>query len=328
MGQGLGGVPRSVATTDQTRHDDGDESLLTVVVAGTVNLIIAAAKLVVGGISGSAAMLAEGAHSVGDTLNQVFLLTAVRRSRKGPDARHPFGYGLERYFWSLLAAVGIFVLGAGFAAYQGISVLVSGREAGPQGWSYVVLGLAFLFEGASLVRAVWQVRGVMRAEGIGWRAAVRGADPALRAVLMEDSAAVLGIVLAAGGLLLEQLTGDSWYDGLASLAIALLLVVVAVDLGRQNRDHLIGLGLETGMRREVAHEIESTEGVDGVVELLSLRLGPDEVLVAARVDVGHDPTGDEIEVIADTVETHIRERFPEIKHVFLDPTPPPGPSSG
>src|SRR6187402_2627500 len=126
-----------------------EESTSTVLVAGAANLLIAVAKLVAGLVSGSSAMLSEAAHSIGDTMNQVFLMAALRRSRKPPDPRHPFGYGMERYFWSLLAAVGIFVLGAGFSAYQGIESLVTPGDEGSPTWAFVVLALSFLFEGTS-----------------------------------------------------------------------------------------------------------------------------------------------------------------------------------
>src|SRR5690349_18193618 len=133
-------------------------STSTVLVAGGVNLLIAAAKLVAGLVSGSSAMLAEAAHSLGDTLNQGLLMTALQRSRKPADEQHPFGYGMERYFWSLLAAVGIFVLGAGFSAYQGIEALTTPGEQGETTWAFVVLGLAFVFEGSSFLKALVQLR--------------------------------------------------------------------------------------------------------------------------------------------------------------------------
>src|SRR3954453_5902838 len=136
-----------------------DESTSTVLGAGAANLLIAAAKLVAGLASGSSAMLSEAAHSFGDTMNQVFLMTAVRRRGKAPDEEPPFGYGMERYFWSLLAAVGIFVLGAGFSAYQGIEALLRPGEEGSPTWAFVVLGLSFLFEGTSFVKALVQLHG-------------------------------------------------------------------------------------------------------------------------------------------------------------------------
>src|SRR5688572_2982484 len=138
--------------------DAEEESARTVLVAGAANLLIAAAKLFAGLASGSSAMLAEAAHSVGDTMNQAFLLTALRRSQRPADRDHPFGYGKARYFWALLAAVGIFVLGAGFAAFEGIEALLHPQETGSPTLSFVVLGAAFVFEGISFVRALWQLR--------------------------------------------------------------------------------------------------------------------------------------------------------------------------
>jgi cation diffusion facilitator family transporter len=302
--------------------DAEEESARTVAVAGVANLLIAAAKLVAGLASGSSAMLAESAHSVGDTMNQAFLLTALRRSQRPADAEHPFGYGMARYFWSLLAAVGIFVLGAGFAAYEGVTALIHPGETGSPLWSLVVLAVAFVFEGVSFVRAVWQLRREAAAAGRPAAVHLRSeAEPALRAVVWEDGVALIGLVLAAAGLLLDEATGTQVWDAVASLAIAVLLVVVAYGLGRQNMEHLIGKAVAPDMQRRLADLIRGTDGVDGVLELLTMRLGPDEVLVAARVDLasGYDP--EELEQAADEVERRIREQFPEVRHVFLDPTP-------
>jgi cation diffusion facilitator family transporter len=299
-----------------------DESARTVLVAGAANLLIAAAKLVAGLASGSSAMLSEAAHSFGDTMNQVFLLTALRRSQRPADDEHPFGYGQARYFWSLLAAVGIFVLGAGFAAYEGVTSLISPGEAGSPLWSFVVLGAAFVFEGASFLRAIWQLR--RQAARVGRPAATylrHEAEPALRAVVWEDGVALVGLLLAAAGLALDEVTGTRVWDAVASLAIAVLLVLVAYGLGRQNMEHLIGKAVAPDMQRGIADLIRSTDGVDGVLELLTMRLAPDQVLVAARVDLTSDFTPEELEEAADEVERRIREEFPEVRHVFLDPTP-------
>ena len=299
-----------------------DESARTVLVAGAANLLIAAAKLVAGLASGSSAMLSEAAHSFGDTMNQVFLLTSLRRSQRPADAEHPFGYGQARYFWSLLAAVGIFVLGAGFAAYEGVKSLIEPGEVGSPLWSFVVLGVAFLFEGASFLRAVWQLRREAAAAGRPVATHLRTeAEPALRAVVWEDGVALVGLVLAAGGLALDEVTGSHVWDAVASLAIAGLLVVVAYGLGRQNMEHLIGKAVAPEMQRGIADLIRGTDGVDGVLELLTMRLAPDQVLVAARVDLASDFNPEELEVAADEVERRIREEFPEVRHVFLDPTP-------
>jgi cation diffusion facilitator family transporter len=315
-------------TGEASDESSSDEtSRITVLLAGAANLAIGAAKLAAGLVSGSAAMLAEAAHSFADTLNQVFLLTALQRSHKEADRAHPFGYGMERYFWSLLAAVGIFVLGGSFAVYQGLEVLFGRRDdPGSPFWSYVVLSVGFLLDGSSLARALWQLRGEARArESRLGRHLLHDADPALRAVVFEDSVALLGVLLAASGLALAQATGSSDWDGLASLLIGCLLVAVAVGLGRQNQQYLIGKAVDSEVARGIRTVIESTDGIDGVQELLTMRLGYDEVLVAARVDLAEGGSGAEFERMADRIDSGIQERYPEVRHVFLDPTPPARP---
>jgi cation diffusion facilitator family transporter len=316
--------------TDNTRSGSEEESRPTVLVAGAANLVIGVAKLVVGSAAGSAAMLAEAAHSFADTLNEGFLLAALQRSRKKADRRHPFGYGMERYFWSLLAAVGIFVLGAGFAIFQGLEVLLGGpHETGSPTWSYVVLGVAFLVEGISLVRALWQLRREASQRGASIRRhLLHDAEPALRAVVSEDSVALLGVCLAAAGLALEQATGNAAWDGVASLLIGVLLVGIAIGLGRQNQQYLIGKSVDEDVERAIAQEIRDGKGIDGLQELLTMRLGPEEVLVAARVDLDDEHSGSEFEQLADEIDSRIQERFPEVRHVFLDPTPGEQPPTG
>jgi cation diffusion facilitator family transporter len=299
-----------------------DESTSTVLVAGTANLLIAIAKLFAGLVSGSSAMLAEAAHSVGDTMNQVFLMAALRRSRKPPDPRHPFGYGMERYFWSLLAAVGIFVLGAGFAAYQGVESLVAPSEEGSATWAFAVLGVSFVFEGSSFVKAVVQLRGnAADARSTMLHHLSHDADPALRAVVLEDGAALIGLVLAAGGLGLDTALGGSTWDGVASIAIALLLVAVAAGLGRQNQQYLIGKAASPELQRAIGEALADADGVDSVLELMTMRLSPEEVLVAARVDLADHLSPEEIELAADEIDDRVKKRFPEVRHLFLDPTP-------
>lgn len=293
----------------------------TVLLAGGVNLLIAGAKLVAGLVSGSSAMLAEAAHSVGDTLNQGLLITALRRSHKPADEEHPFGYGMERYFWSLLAAVGIFVLGAGFALYEGISTLTGTGTPGSPTLAFVVLAIAFVFEGTSFLKAVSQLRQETRDGHHALRYLASEADPALRAVFWEDGVALIGLLLAAAGIGLDELTGGRTWDGVASLAIAGLLVVVAYGLGRQNQEFLIGRSVPPHLREEITRVIGDADAVDTVLELLTMRLSPDQILVAARVDLADDLQPEEIERAADEVDARVREEFPDVRHVFLDPTP-------
>jgi cation diffusion facilitator family transporter len=300
------------------------ESLLTVAIAGLANIAIAVAKTIAGVGSGSSAMLAEAAHSYADTLNQVFLLTAIKRSAKPPDARHPFGYGMERYFWSLLAAVGIFVLGAGFSVYQGVDALIVRPVLEGMTLTYSVLAISFVFEGVSWVRALLQVRRRAREANADTLEHLRVVDdPTLKTVVFEDSAALVGIVLATIGVTLHHLTRSAVWDGAASIAIGVLLVGVAFELGRENKAMLLGQAVDEATRQEIRAEIRDSPGIDEVVELLTMRLAPDQLLVAARVDIDDDESGDALERHAEDVDRRLRARFPQIRHVFLDPTDAP-----
>jgi cation diffusion facilitator family transporter len=299
----------------------GDESVGTVLLAGGANLAIAVAKIVGGLISGSTGMLAEAAHSVADTLNQVFLLTALKRSQKPADALHPFGYGMERYFWSLLAAVGIFVLGAGFSLYEGIAAIIAPEGISHLLLAYAILAFAFLFEGASWLKAVRQLHGEAADRGTGFFDQLRRSpDPTAKTVAFEDTAALIGIALAALGLTLHHLTGQGFWDGLASVAIGLLLIVIAYVLGNENKAMLIGQAVSGEVLDGIRDEIADSDGIDEIVELLTMRLAPDEVLVAARVDMDDAASGDALERFAEEVDQRVRGRYPEVRHVFLDPT--------
>ena len=299
-----------------------DESEGTVLLAGAANLAIAVAKCIAGLLSGSTALLAEAAHSVADTLNQVFLLTALKRSRKPADARHPFGYGMERYFWSLLAAVGIFVLGAGFSIAEGIRAMLDPEPVAELIVVYSVLVASFIFEGISWLRAVRQVRREAHEQGLSALDHVKEAEPAVKTVAFEDSAALLGLVIAAAGVTLSAVTGEEIWDGAASIAIGLLLIAVAFRLGRDNKSMLIGQALPVEVQDEVRGLIAGTPGIVEVVELLTLRLAPDQVLVVARVDLDDsETTGAKVEQMAERIDAEVRRQFPAVRHLFLDPTP-------
>jgi cation diffusion facilitator family transporter len=301
--------------------ENKDGSFGTVLLAGGANLAIAVAKLVAGFLTGSAAMLAEGAHSVADTVNQLFLLTALSRSKKPADVQHPFGYGMERYFWSLLAAVGIFVLGAGYSIYEGIHSLLHPEPVKAVLVAYGVLGLSFVFEGTSWLKAVIQLRREAGERGVGvFQHVFTTPDPTVKTVAFEDTAALVGILLAAGGITLHTLSGSGIWDGIASILIGILLVGVAISLGSSSKRNLIGEAMPETVRTGITKVINESVGVDVVVELLTMRLGPDDVLVAARVDVDDAATGGDLERVADDVERRIRVAYPEVRHVFLDPT--------
>ncbi|MER5882645.1 cation diffusion facilitator family transporter [Streptomyces sp. NPDC001941] len=314
------------STGEDTAKGTG-ESTFTVIVAALANLGIAVAKAVAGLVSGSSAMLSEAAHSFADTITEVLLLTALKRSDKPADEDHPLGYGGERYVWALLASVATFVGGAVFSVYDGVHTLVHGEEPGDPLVSYVVLAVAFVLEGFSLRTAVRQVRGEAARFGTAVGRYLRlTPDTTVKAVVMEDSAALVGLLLAAGGLLGGQLTGSGVFDGVASVLIGLLLVYVAWVLGHANAQLLIGRPLPRPMREAVREELLAVEHVAGVLELTTLIQGPEELLVAAKVDFRDGVAAEQVEWACEAAEARLRARFPAIRRVYLDPTPGRGQS--
>jgi cation diffusion facilitator family transporter len=300
----------------------------TVIIAGAANILVGLVKLAAGILSGSSAMLAEAAHSAADTLDQLFLLTSLRRADRPADRDHPFGHGQERYFWSLLAAFGIFIAGAGFSIFEGLLTLSSKHSENPL-WAYVALGVAFVAEGTSFVRAYWQVRGEARQSHQGVLHHVESSpDITVKVALFEDSTAVVGLIIAALGVGLRQLTGSPVWDGGASIAIGVLLVVVAVKLGMDSKELLIGRAASPATQRLIREQIESQRGVDALLELLTMHMGPDSLIVAARVALNDELGADEAEDLADEVDSRLSEKLPLQLHVFIDPTqtrpaPPP-----
>jgi cation diffusion facilitator family transporter len=296
----------------------------TVLLAFGANLAIAIAKTAAGVITLSSAMLAEAAHSWADTLNEVFLLTSLRRAGRPADSLHPFGYGKERFFWTLLAAVGIFVTGAGFSVLEGASSLVRHVErpsSSEFALTYVVLGISLVLEGSSLLRAVRQVQAEARERGRTFFTHLRRShDPTVKAVASEDSAAVAGILLATTGIALHQATGSAIYDGAASITIGVLLAWIAYALGRDTKDLLIGEAADPELRLDIQHLVGSHPEVDAVLELLTMQLSPDDVLVAMKVDFVNDVAAERIEQISTEIEEELMTQLPSVRHVFLDAT--------
>jgi cation diffusion facilitator family transporter len=284
-------------------------------VALAANLVIAVAKAVGGLMAGSPALLSEAAHSVADSMNEVFLLAALRRSRRPADRRHPFGYGKERYFWSLLAAVGIFVMGGCFSFFQGFEALHGGADEKFTGYvaGLIVLVVALLAEGGSLLRALYQVRRQGGgAEGLR--------DPALRTVVAEDGTAVLGVSFAITGMALHMVTGQVVWEASASLAIGSLLVYVAYRLGREARDQLIGEAADPRASGRIRALLEAQPEIDSVEALLTMKTGLDSALVAARVDLVPGLDSERVEEVAVRIKRSIYSTVPEADEVFLDVT--------
>ncbi|MFF2471405.1 cation diffusion facilitator family transporter [Streptomyces sp. NPDC058066] len=314
-----------MSDTQQKRSDPDEDSktAVTVYVALGANLVIALAKLLGGLFANSPALLSEAAHSVADSINEVFLLASLKRSARAPDAKHPFGYGKERYFWSLLAAVGIFVMGGCFSFFQGIEALRSGGSETRDGYVVVlaVLAVALLAEGSSLVRALVQIRGNARHASRGMVREIRaGDDPALRTVLAEDSTACLGVVLAIAGVGLHMLTGNIAYEAWASLLIGALLVFVAFQLASQSRAQLIGEAADPVLRREIHEFLDEQREIDTVTTLLTMRLGTRSTLVAVRVDLVGGMDSEDVEEVLVRIKSDMTDRWPLADQVFLDVT--------
>jgi cation diffusion facilitator family transporter len=308
---------------------EGD-STFTVLVAFGANLAIAVAKTAAAMVSGSASMSAEAAHSWADTGNEIFLLIANRRGGRAADERRPLGYGREAYVWSLLAAVGLFVVGAAVSVWRGITELVHGAEGGEDyRLAYVVLAVAFVLEGMSLTQAVRQLRGDARKfERDLLEYTLETSDPTVRAVFAEDAAALVGIAIAFLGILLHQLTGDVVWDAAGSILVGVLLGVVAVLLIDRNRVFLTGEAGSPRIREALAARLVEFPEVATVRFLRPEFIGPKRIFVIASVDL----VGDQVESsVAKTLRAleHRLEQEPYVTEAVLTVSEPdePGTSS-
>jgi cation diffusion facilitator family transporter len=275
------------------KSGEGD-SALTVVIAFAANLAIAIAKTVAAVLSGSASMTAEAAHSWADTGNETFLLIANRRGARGPDDEHPLGYGRETYVWSLLAALGLFVVGATLSIWHGITELMSGGEGGHEDYliAYIVLAISFVLEGTSFLQAVRQLRAEAKQfDRDLLEHALYTSDPTTRAVFAEDAAALIGILIALAGIGLHQLTANAAYDAIGSILVGVLLGVVAVILIDRNRRFLTGQAGSPQLRDATKAELERLSEVEKVRFMRLEFVGPRRLLVVAGVDL----TGDAVE---------------------------------
>ncbi len=314
---------------ETAEHDSGGgESTLTVVVALAINLSIAVMKAAAGVLTGSAAMLAEAAHSVADSTTEGLLLAALRHSERPADRRHPFGYGKVRFFWALIAAVSIFVTGALFSLYEGVRVISGGGEAQTLVWvAFLVLALSFVMEGVSWIRAVRQIRREQDAESQSLIEYLRTTDdPTVKTVFFEDTAALIGLLLAFAGVGLHLLTGSALWDGLASLLIGVLLGGVAYLLGRTNMRLLIGQQADRRLVRAIYGQLSAKPEVEQVVDLLTMMTGTDKALLCARVDFASSLSADELERACVRIDDELRREFTDLDEIFLEPAPRTDPS--
>lgn len=312
---------------EPTTGQAGGETTTTVVIAFFANLAIAIGKTLVALVTGSASMLAESAHSWADTGNQVLLYIADRRSRRDPDQSHPFGYGREAYVWAMLAAFGLFSAGAIVSVWNGVSKLTaSAEEDVSYTWAYVVLGVAFVFEGISFLQAFRQTRSEAKTLQRGlFEHALETSDPTLRAVFAEDSAALIGLVIAAAGVFLHQVTGDPVYDAVGSILVGLLLGVVAIVLINRNRQFLTGQESDGRLRGAALARLKEMPEIDRVAYLRLEYVGPRRVLLVAAVDLtGEEPESNVACMLRDL--EHRLEEDPNVADAVLTLAAPDEPS--
>ncbi len=297
--------------------------MLAVVGALLANALIAILKLAAALITGSSGMMAEALHSIADTTNQIFLLLGLKFYRRPATDKHPFGYGMERFFWSFIAAMFIFGVGATYAIYEGIEKLRHPHPPTNLIWAYAVLGISFILEAGSISLAIYQELREAHHEGLSFSEYLRESkDPTAKTVLFEDGAALLGLIIAATGLILTdfQVGGDvgAYWDGLASIAIGIVLAIVAFSLARSSRALLLGEAATPRTVAAIRQAIEGHPNVDCLAELLTMHLAPKQILVNAHVNLRDGLLTDEVEQTIEEIEERIKKAEPDAKMIFLE----------
>jgi cation diffusion facilitator family transporter len=297
--------------------------MLAVLGALFANAVIAILKLVAAVMTGSSGMMAEALHSIADTTNQVFLLLGLRFYKRPASKKHPFGYGKERFFWSFIAAIFIFGVGSTYAIYEGIVKLSHPHAPENLNWAYWVLGFSFLLEGGSIALAIYQELKEAHHDGLTFFEYIRESkDPTAKTVIFEDSAALLGIIIAAVGLYLTEhqsgLGGGAYWDGVASILIGVVLAIVAFVLARTSRALLLGEAANPRSRQAIKAAIESHPNVVKLIELLTMHLGPKQILINAHVNLRDDLVTDDIEQTNEEIESLIRQAEPKVEMIFLE----------
>ncbi|MEO7634019.1 MAG: cation diffusion facilitator family transporter [Sphingomicrobium sp.] len=296
-------------------------STRTIIIALVANFGIAVAKFIAAGITGSSAMLTEGVHSVVDCTNQLLLLWGRRQASKPADEYHPFGYGRELYFWSFVVAVLVFALGAGVSIYEGIIHIAEPEHAVAPTIAYGVLLVAFVLEGWSTREAFIEFKA---AKGkLGWFEAIRNSkDPPAFIILLENGAAMAGIVTAAIGLMLAQITGDPFFDGAASVVIGIILGLTAFLLAYESKALLIGEAADPEIVRALHEIVEGRDGVTAVGEVLTVHSAPDQITAMLSVDFVDSMTAREVEALVCSVEQEVEQRFPIVRRLYIRPRSP------
>ena len=293
-------------------------STRTLVIALVANLGIAVSKFVAAAVTGSSALLTEGVHSVVDSTNQLLLMWGRRQAKKPADQYHPFGYGRELYFWSFVVAVLVFALGAGVSIYEGIIHIAHPEPAISPLVGYIVLLVAFFLEGWSTLEAFQEFKA---AKGTtGWFEAIRRSkDPPSFIVLLENGAAMAGIIAAAVGLFLSQMTGDPFYDGAASVVIGVILGLTAFLLAYESKGLLIGEAADPELVRDLAKLVSSQKGVVAAGEVLTVHSSPDQITAMLSVDFDDAISAADVEHIVCTIEEEATKQWPQVRRLYIRP---------
>ena len=281
------------------------------------NAAIAVTKFVAATLTGSSAMLSEGIHSLVDTGNQGLLLHGMKQAKKPADERFPYGHGKEVYFWSFVVAILIFAVGAGVSIYEGIHHIITPAPIKSPMINYIVLGLAIIFEGAAWYFALREFKKVKGDKGY-IEAVHRGKDPTMFVVLFEDSAAMLGLVVAFVGIWLSQVTGILIFDGIASVVIGLILAATAVWLAYETKSLLIGESANKVVVDGIREMVGKHEHIEHVNEVLTMHMGPEFILVNLSLDFRDDLPVGELESLIAGLDADIKRSYAEVKRVFIE----------
>ncbi len=294
-----------------------EKSKKVIIIALLGNLAIAVSKFIAAGITGSSAILSEGIHSVIDTGNEGLMLLGLHMAKKPADELHPFGRGKEVYFWSFVVAIMIFAVGSGVSIYEGIHNLLHPEQIKNPLVNYIVIGLAFLFEGTSWTYALINFNKERGQRGF-IEAAHRAKDPTTFIVLFEDSAALSGLAVAAVGIFLEQMTGNTLFDSLASIIIGLILAVIASWLAYETKGLLIGESAGGEIVKGIKSVLNEFDSIEHINEVLTMHMGPHYILVNLSVDFKDSVSAGEVESSIEEMDKRIKEKNGDIKRIFIE----------
>ena len=313
-------MPQRRSATSLRRAAEG-ESWRTILIALFANIVIGIAKLIGGLVSGSTGLLAEAAHSAADSVNEIFLAIGIYRDRQPPDPTHPFGHGRERFLWAFMAAIASFLIGGCLSIAMAVTQLKARHPLSGGFTAWIVLAVAFTADGTSWLQGMRQARHQAREYKLSvWRYFVVSSDPVVRAVLVEDSAALIGLLVAASGLFLSEIFRTSVPDSLASLVIGLLLAVTAFGLARPFADFLVGRSVPPPLFEPLQAIVQEDEAVEQILSLRAIYSGPEEVIVAAKIHPSAHMNIEELTQAMDRLDHNIRLALPVVADVFIDIT--------